>query len=614
MNSNPPSISFNNVFNSNDIRYSSIFKNMINGNSIYYIKNSDWGIHSDNTNPKDTTNGINNAIRYAHDNGYKKIVFEKGEYLIDVANASYNNPNGYIDLQSNLEYDLNYSTFKIKTNNQISYTIFNILNKDNIVVKNGILIGDRKTHDYTGLRSDGEKSTHEFGAGILITGGHNIQIYNNIMYDFTGDCICIMTSQKYNSETNHNDRDRNSENIFIENNDLSHSRRQGISICSAEKIYVKNNIIHDIGNTEDGILGTDPRFGIDMEGYTDIENINMCFIDGNKFYNNNRADIYFASRCRDIYVFNNNIERNPENNNGYNISIGGPGTGSDSYYCKAQISGNTIKKGNIGCSPKYLILSNNRLENGSLELKNYTLINNDGNELIATTNIIINGNIMINNTKSSVINGNYIINNDNIINEAFMISNTMGEKMNNSTKALFSDNIVLGNYLYALNAYSTDPSKVTVVNCNFETKYIGNGYFKNCNFNLTSTDDDQDYIYNPFSLENCNIKYNGNNILKTWTSYECRIQNCNFYNLDSSKTSIPIYMTHGENKPKLTILNSYFYNCNNKEIFDGNISKIILINNYFEKENSTKINIHNVTSSSFYKNNIFINYNELIDS
>ena len=479
-------------------------------------------------------------------------------------------------------------------------------------MKNGILIGDRKTHDYSGLRSDGEKSTHEFGVGILITGGHNIQIYNNIIYDFTGDCICIMTSQKYNSETNHNDRDRNSENIFIENNDLSHSRRQGISICSAERIYVKNNIIHDIGNTEDKIEGIDPRFGIDIEGYTDIEYIHMCFIDGNEFYNNNRADIYFASRCRKICVSNNAIVRYPENNNDYTISIGGSGAGSDSY-CEVEISGNTIKKGDINCCSKYLIVSNNRLENGSLNFKNYTLINNDGNEITATGNIIVNGNIMINNTKSSTISGNYVVNDsDIIINEAFFISNTMEEKMNNSTKALFSNNIVLGNYLYAVNGYSTDPSKVAIMNCNFETKYIGNGYFKNCNFNLTSTDD-QDYLHEPFSLENCNIKYKGNNILKTWTSYECRIQNCNFYNLDSSKTSVPIYITHGENKPKLTILNSYFYNCNNKEIFDGNISKIILINNYFEKENSTKINIHNVTSSSFCKNNIFINYNELID-
>ena len=588
-------------------------KDMINENRIYYIKNSDWGIHSDGTNSKDTTDGINNAIKYAHDNKYKQIIFEKGEYLIHVGNSSYNNPSGYIDLQSNLQYDLNYSTFKIETNNQISYAIFNILNKDNIVVKNGILIGDRKTHDYNGLRSDGEKSTHEFGVGIVITGGHNIQIYNNIIHDFTGDCIGIMTSQKYNSTTNHNDRDRNSEDIIIENNDLSHSRRQGISICSAERIYVKNNIIHDIGNEEDGIAGTDPRFGIDMEGYTDIEDIHMCFIDGNEFYNNNRSDIYFASRCRKICVYNNTILKYSENINKYATSIGGSGAGANSY-CEVEISGNTIKNGNISCSPKYLIVSNNRLENGSFSFENYELINNTGNEITATGNIIVNGYIKINNVRSSTISGNYVVNDsDTIINEAFSINNSMGDKMTHPTKAFFSDNTVLGNYSYAVASYTTDSTKVAIVNCNFETKYIGNAYFKNCNFNLTSTDN-QDCLYAPFSLENCNTYYNGNSIINVWTSYECKIQGCNFYNLDSTKTNVPIYLTCGENQPKLTVLNSYFYNCNNKEIFSGDISKLTLINNYFEKENSDKINIHNITSSSFYKNNIFINYNGLSDS
>ena len=334
----------------------------------------------------------------------------------------------------------------------------------------------------------------------------------------------------------------------------------------------------------------------------------MCCIDSNKFYNNNRSDIYLASRTNKISITNNYIEK-IENSDGYNLAIGGDGKGG-TIYCDVVVLGNTILNGNIGCMPKYLIVSNNKIENGSLFLENYTSYDNEGNEVVANNNIIINGRIAVANAKSATINGNFIANyNETSIEKAITVLHTMSS-LNHYTRANINSNTVLGNFTYGAIADATASKTIVISNCNFDTKYIGGGYFKDCSFNLTATED-QDYLYESFYLENCNIYYNGNTILKAWTANECKIQNCIFYNLDSTKISVPIEVTHGSDYPDLAVINSYYHNCNNKQIFGGSINKLTLINNYFEKTSEDIISVLNtVPSLTFCKNNIFVNYNE----
>ncbi|MGM7721176.1 chitobiase/beta-hexosaminidase C-terminal domain-containing protein [Metabacillus sp. Hm71] len=52
---------------------------------IYYVDVNNFSIKLDNTDSTNTTNGIQNALDHAAANGYKKIVFPKGTYLISPA-------------------------------------------------------------------------------------------------------------------------------------------------------------------------------------------------------------------------------------------------------------------------------------------------------------------------------------------------------------------------------------------------------------------------------------------------------------------------------------------------------------------------------------------------
>jgi hypothetical protein len=66
------------------------------------------------------------------------------------------------------------------------------------------------------------------------------------------------------SHGGYDDRHR-SRNVRITNCEMAHNRRQGISIGHAWYVEIDNCYIHDIGITEDGIEGTPPGCGIDIE-------------------------------------------------------------------------------------------------------------------------------------------------------------------------------------------------------------------------------------------------------------------------------------------------------------------------------------------------------------
>lgn len=583
--------------------------------TTYLIKNSEWGISSGFTNSISTTDGINNAIKYAKDKGYSKVVFEKGNYLIhcDDNTTNYTKPKGGIILHSDIEYDLNGSTFKIIDNMYLGYAIFNIENISNIVIKNGILVGDRPRHDYTT-----KSGTHEFGYGVFILGGHNIDVLNNTMYDFTGDCICIMCSQEWSNEAGANIRYRNSERINVIGNDLSHSRRQGISVCSAEDINIKNNVIHHIGITEDGIEGTAPQFGIDLEGYTGIESINRCIIENNHFNNNLRADIYCASRVEHVVIRNNTCIR--ANDDTYvNAIADGGNLNNDTATKHCIIDGNYIENGGIKGGAWNLFIVNNTIKcvggNYGIDARYHKIVNGEGGIITINNNQIETGSIRLMHCNFASVTNNILNNSKDVIDFGIHHNQIANITLNNPSKSSITGNIINGNYNMPVGAYSFDPTIVNISDCKFDTTgLMASGYLKNCMIKLTR-DSDCNETYNPFKLDNCTIYYNGYRILYCWTDQECLITNCSFYNTDNTKTKSII--TYGGKNPQFTITNNYFYNCNDSVVINRTKNKCILVNNYFEKVSSVlKDVISNPWDAtgeevSIYKNNVAINFNEV---
>lgn len=145
------------------------------------INNKYFGI----INNQDNTNQVNEAIKYAHNNNIEYIKLEKGIYYID-GQGERDEKKG-IQLESNIVLDLNESIIIHQQCKAERYSAITISNVENVVIQNGVILGDKEKHDYTTI-----KGTHQWGFGIEIKGSsNNIEIRNVRIEQFTGDGIVI---------------------------------------------------------------------------------------------------------------------------------------------------------------------------------------------------------------------------------------------------------------------------------------------------------------------------------------------------------------------------------------------------------------------------------------
>lgn len=129
------------------------------------INNRYFNIYGDGKNSEETTRGINEAIKYASKNNIKSIKFEKGFYKVGNINTK-GNVSRAIIMESNISIDWNGAHIEFVKNDKPVYAVISILGKDNIEIKNAILVGDKNEHIYD---TDISK-THEWGNGVDIRG------------------------------------------------------------------------------------------------------------------------------------------------------------------------------------------------------------------------------------------------------------------------------------------------------------------------------------------------------------------------------------------------------------------------------------------------------------
>lgn len=124
---------------------------------------------------------------------------------------------------------------------------------------------------------DNSYYTHESGYGIGLFGSNHIEITNVDISNCTGDGILAGWGEYHIDPTQYT-QERIGQHIYIQGCHIHHCRRQGISICAPNDVYIFNNRIHDIGYDDDGITsnfrnGTAPMFGIDIESMVAQSNI-----------------------------------------------------------------------------------------------------------------------------------------------------------------------------------------------------------------------------------------------------------------------------------------------------------------------------------------------------
>ncbi|NPC91513.1 right-handed parallel beta-helix repeat-containing protein [Bacillus sp. WMMC1349] len=206
----------------------------------------------------DSTQQINECLRWTKSMGYNTVWIPNGTYLIDgTFNGDPNFPykNAGINVPSNITILMDAETMiKIKPNSSWGYSAFYIGTESNIKISGGTLIGDRDEHIYT----PSPRPTHEWGFGFCLEGASHVRIENVKMTDFTGDGIIISSSG--------GDDFIPSEHIVVRNCEIRRSRRNNISITGVDDVLVEDCNIENAN-------GTQPELGIDIEGYSEGNNI-----------------------------------------------------------------------------------------------------------------------------------------------------------------------------------------------------------------------------------------------------------------------------------------------------------------------------------------------------
>ena len=179
------------------------------------------------------------------------LVVTKGNYLISVKKEG----GTCLKIGDNTELIID-GTIKLTPNDFKSYDMIRVVGNHVKIHGKGSLVGDKFTH--TGKEG-------EWGMGIHFRGASNATLSGLTIKDCWGDCIYV---------------GRQSKNIRIKNCRLDNGRRQGISITSADSVFIKDCTISNVS-------GTNPQYGIDIEPnkncsvhYVLIENVNVVNCEG----------------------------------------------------------------------------------------------------------------------------------------------------------------------------------------------------------------------------------------------------------------------------------------------------------------------------------------------
>lgn len=250
----------------------------------YLVELDRWGISADGTNAEATTDGINEAIRWAQGEGYGRVRLPAGTYLI--GKRLYDHYTGGIELVDDIALMMDDETvLQIVPNDTWAYCGIAMSGVRNAGVYGGTIRGDRDEHTYGG------SMTHEDGHCICI--GHEselVEIDGVTMEDPTGDGVAIVAEGGDGSSCKH---------ITIKNSEIARGRRQGISIVGGTNVWIENNEIHHIE-------GTAPQFGID------IESLNFTSRDivirNNRFHHNRGGDFVNADG-KNVWFEENHLDQ-----------------------------------------------------------------------------------------------------------------------------------------------------------------------------------------------------------------------------------------------------------------------------------------------------------------
>lgn len=380
----------------------------------------------------DGTTDDSNAINLALSSKAYNISFIKGNTYM-VRGYEEGQPEGSttgligttgLIIPSNKNVDLNESTIKCITNSRQNYNIFTIAEKENIILKNGTIIGDRATH--TG-------ATGEWGYGVAIKSSTNITLDNLKISECWGDGI--------NLNNNGNGSILN-KNITINNCICDSNRRQGMSIENGDTINVINSQFNNTGNNN---LHTAPSAGCDVEPGAK-QNVKNVLFDNCSFNSNYGAGLLLDGTKVSLITVNNcKLINNKQKGSNSSLAIlyskdikvlncigeREEEETSSSFSVPVYAQGNVTFRGN-SFKNMFLSMNNTNLSNSTIVFENNYFYRNKDLPYNSTIESVQSTNTTGNNT--------LIIKNNEFINEPSVNSTILTFRVGSSFKKIFIEN------------------------------------------------------------------------------------------------------------------------------------------------------------------------------
>ena len=212
---------------------------------------------------------------------------------------------GTVVIPSGVTFDLNGSTIRCIPNKSHQYNILFSRNTHNIIIRNGKVQGDLKSHK-------GDKG--EWGYGIELQGVDGFVLENLECCECWGDGIDIQVSSdgdgnEYSSKTIRG----HCKNGIVRNVYCHDNYRQGMSVQGILGLKV-------IRSTFSKSEGTNPQCGVDIEPYTSNNVVAHVVFDGCQFdHNVNSGLLLWGESIYDIEIANCLFSKN----SGWDLSIQG---------------------------------------------------------------------------------------------------------------------------------------------------------------------------------------------------------------------------------------------------------------------------------------------------
>lgn len=176
-----------------------------------------------------SVNSLKDVLAFTNSNVHNKVYISSGEYWVEAKKEW----DICLPVNSNTDIFIQ-GVIKLKPNNYSGCNVILATGNNINISGNGKVIGDRDTHTGNG---------GEWGFGINILNAKKVKIKGLTIENCWGDCIYIGGKSK---------------DVQISNCFLSGSRRQGISITSANGVKISDCQISKIS-------GTAPEYAIDVE-------------------------------------------------------------------------------------------------------------------------------------------------------------------------------------------------------------------------------------------------------------------------------------------------------------------------------------------------------------